>query len=108
MSTMLQVLKGSLEFQLENDILYEKVCLDHGVTTSDTYTGTDAQQEDVDMCKADLYLELAAAPDLRDGGSSVTWSSKRLLAARKALYAKWGGTPPEVSNLDVIDGERIW
>lgn len=106
--TILQALKGSMEFQLENDLLYEKILTDRGLTTSATYAGTEAEQEDVDLCKADIYLELAAAPDLRDGNSSITWSSKRLLKARQVLYRKWGLNPPEVANSPAIDGTRDW
>lgn len=105
--TKLQALRGSLEFQLENDYLYDKVLLDNGVTGSATYSGTESEQEEIDMCKADIYLELAAAPNMKDGSSSITWDSKRLMTARRNLYRKWGSNPPE-SLAKVIDGERIW
>jgi len=102
----LAALKAMIEFSYSNDNLFEKIMLDHGLTTSDTYAATDRQ--DVDMCLADVYLHLATHPDYNEGGQSVKFPKKELLAARQRLYAKYGARPPEfASRPKTISGERF-
>ena len=103
--TILEAFKSMIEFEYTNDNLFTKILTDQALTASDTYVLAD--EEDLDMCLAELCLVLSSQPDFREGGSSQTWSSKSLLKLRQTLYNKWGSEPPELSR-NVIDGTEIW
>jgi len=104
----LEALKATIEFQYTNDNLFTKVLTDRDMTGAETYTKTDYQKK-VDLACADLYLYLASHPDLKEGGLSLTWSKKQLLAARRKLFNKYGIEPPEISSRPgSINGTRVW
>ncbi len=92
--TNLEALQSLTEFSDTN--LFTKVMTDRGVTPGDTYAAGNAQV--IDLCLADVYLRLAASPDISEYGLSVKWTRESLMAARKTLYDKWGLALPESTS----------
>jgi len=94
--------KEALQSQTEykNDDLLEKLLLDRGVATAETYVAANAK--DIDLCAANLYFTLAAHPDLREGSFSLKYNGNQLIAMAKRILKKYDMDEPTVS------GEAIW
>ena len=92
----------------EHDQLLEKALIDQGVTAGATYAAADEQ--DIDMSAADVYLYLSSHPELKEGSFSVKMTSADLLNARKTIYDKYGLELPEVSggSNHTINGTALW
>lgn len=89
--TNIQALESLTEYR--NDNLFAKVLTDRGVTSSGTYSAENEQ--DIDMCFADVLLYLATHPNISEGSLSMQYTPGALMAQRKSLFAKWGLVPPE-------------
>lgn len=92
--TNLQALKSGVEY--ENDNLFEKVLIDHGLTGDAVYTA--ANESGVDLALADVYLYLASHPEIKEGKFGMAVDADMLLNLRKRLYDKWGVALPEINN----------
>jgi len=94
--------KEALQSQTEysNDNLLEKLLLDRGVATGDTYVAANAK--DIDLAAASLYFTLAAHPDLREGAFSVKYNGAQLRVMAKDILKKY--------DMDdaVVNGAAIW
>jgi len=104
--TNLEALKSLTEYRGENDNLFTKALLDNGVTSGGTYAAADEQN--IDMALADIYLYLAGHPDMNDGRWGVKYSVAKLLELRKSLYGKWGIALPETTaqiNVPTVRGK---
>ena len=109
--TKLQALKSRIEFAYEpsNDDLFDSIFTERSITGSDTYVGTDDEIQEIDLSLADVYLYLATHPVIGEGGLRIDWSKSHLMSARRALFAKHGLRPPEITNKPkTVSGERKW
>jgi len=86
--------------EYENDNLLEKLLLDRGVATGDTYSAANAK--DIDLCAADLYFTLATHPDLREGSFTIKYSGAQLIAMGKRILQKYDMDKP------TVNGEAVW
>jgi len=83
----LEALQSMLEY--ENDNLLAKALIDQGVSnTAATYTA--ANEKDVDLSAADIYLILLNHPEFREGSKYIKYTRESLLALRRALLIKHG------------------
>ena len=94
--------KEALQSQTEysNDNLLEKLLLDRGVATGNTYVAANAK--DIDLAAASLYFTLAAHPDLREGSFAVKYNGAQLRVMAKEILQKY--------DLDeaTVNGAAIW
>jgi hypothetical protein len=100
--TNLAALKSMIEWY--NADLFTKVMLERNVIGTATYTVTD--QQNLDLCLADIYFFLAQQPTFKDGNSQLGWTPARLMSARKVILLKYG-LPTDDTEL-TVDGTEIW
>ena len=96
--TNLEALQSQTEYS--NDNLLEKILLDKGITSGDTYVA--ANEKNIDLAAASLYFTLAAHPEFRDGKTSIKYNSVQLIAMARAIERKYG------VNVATVDGAAIW
>lgn len=96
--TNLEALQSLVEY--ENSALFEKVLLEHGLTSSDNYN-IDNKKE-IDLCLADIYFHLAGNPDVKEGSQTITYDRVQLIAMAKAILIKYDEDPAN------IDGTSKW
>lgn len=91
--------KEALQTQTEysNDNLLEKLLLDRGVTTGDTYTA--ANEEDIDLAAAALYFTLAGHPEFKDGSSMIKYSGATLIAMANRILRKYDVDEATINGL---------
>lgn len=97
--TNLEALQSLVEYS--NDNLLEKLLLDRGVATGDTYVAANAK--DIDLAAASLYFTLAAHPDLREGAFAVKYNGAQLIAMGKTILRKYN-----LEAVPTVDGAAIW
>lgn len=84
--TNLAALQSLIEYSNSN--LFEKVLTDRGVVGSTTYTASN--QEDIDLCLADIYMYLATHPEFKEGSMMTKYSSGTLTAMARRIYQQYG------------------
>lgn len=77
--TLLQALKASIEFGYQNDDLFNKVLIDHNLTSVTTYAV--AYKPQIDACLLDVYNILLTHPEIQDGRTRISFDKPSLKAA---------------------------
>ncbi len=104
--TNLEALQSFPEFDGLSANLLAKSLTDAGITSGDNYSA--GQEQNLDLCAADIYLLMSAMPEYREGTQSEKWNAKACLTARLNLYRKHGLTPPEQSAVSFgINGRAL-
>lgn len=103
--TILAALQAMLEY--ENDDLLAKALIDQGVSNSSA-TYTVANEKDVDMAAADVYLILCNHPNFREGSKYVDYAKEALMSLRRELLRKWEELPDTVSAPVDSRYQKIW
>lgn len=98
--TNLEALQSLTEYRSNDDNLFEKSLLDRGITSSDTYAA--ANEQEIDLTMADIYLYLAGLPERAEGRWSVKYPIETLRSLRRDLYSKWGIALPEISQVNAL------
>lgn len=107
--TKLEALKASIEFGFENDSLFNKVLLDAGITSGDTYAATNRQE--IDLALVDVYTYLQSHPKIQDGRTKIEFSTAQLQSAIDDILGRYNlstttliskGKGPDIS------GKSIW
>ena len=98
--TNLEALKSLTEYSSDTDNLFEKSLLDRGITGGDTYVA--ANEQEIDLTMADIYLYLAGHPEMTEGRWSVKYPVEKLRNLRRDLYNKWGIALPETSQVNAL------
>jgi len=111
--TVLEALKGLIEFEYSNNDLFNLKLMDQGLRSNATFRTYTVIQRGVDLALADVYLHLAVHPKASEGDRSISFDGKELRAARRRLFNKWGMEPPEsptrTLSIDGLFGEnRKW
>lgn len=108
--TKMEAFKAGVEFGYTNDNLFNKILIDAGVTSSDTYAASN--KSEIDLCLVDLYEYLASHPDVQDGQSRIHFDPAHLRACAKRLLDRY----PDLSTTTLlskgwgkpVSGESIW
>jgi hypothetical protein len=88
--TYLEAIKGKVGYPL-SDNAFTLALLDRGLTAADTYTAGQA----FDLAYADAVVTLITAPNVSEGGYSVSLSDKEtLLKLANGIYTKYGIASP--------------
>jgi hypothetical protein len=88
--TYLEAIKGKVNYPL-SDNTFTLALLDRGLTASDTY----ATGQAFDLAYADAVVTLLTAPNVSEGGYSVSLSDREiLLKLANGIYTKYGVTSP--------------
>ena len=104
-----EALQALIEFGYENNTLFEKVLLDAGITTSDTYTVSNRQE--IDLVLVDVYVYLKSHPKIQDGRTKIEFTTAQLNSAINDILNRYDlstttligkGRGPNVS------GKSIW
>lgn len=67
---------------------FNRVLTDRGLSGSDTYLGSSRA---FDLAKADIYMVLATAASVSEGGFSVSVSDRKLyLSMANSIYTQYG------------------
>jgi hypothetical protein len=103
--TILAALQAKIEYK--NTDLLAKALIDQGVANSGA-TYTSADEQDVDLAAADIYLALLSHPSLREGSLFVDYSKGALISLRRELLRKWDKLPATVSEPRDAAGIRKW
>jgi hypothetical protein len=95
--TNFEVLKAKLIFPVSDNAitlaLLERGISISGITGEDTYSVSNKQA--VDLAHADLIVNLIAAPNISEGGYSISLSDKQsLLKLAGSIYTKYGVANP--------------
>ena len=84
--TNLEAIKAKLNYPL-SDNAFTLALLDRGLTATDTY----ATGQSFDLAYADTITTLVTAPNVSEGGYSVSLSDKKtLLDLANGIYKKYG------------------
>ena len=104
-----EALTSLIEFGYENNTLFEKVLLDAGITTTDTYAATHRQE--IDLVLVDVYTYLLSHPKIQDGRTKIEFSTEQLQSSINNILSRYNlstttliskGKGPDVS------GKSIW
>jgi hypothetical protein len=90
--TNLEAIKGKLAYPL-SDNAFNLALTDRGLTGTDTYSIDNRQS--LELAYADLCCTLISAPNVSEGGYSVSLSDKTTLSKlANGIYAKYGQSSP--------------
>jgi len=98
--TNLEALQSLTEYRSDTDNLFEKSLLDRAITGGDTYAA--ANEQEIDLTMADIYLYFAGHPEMNDGRWGVKYPVETLRSLRKDLYSKWGIALPESNQINAL------
>jgi len=97
--TNLEAIQSSVAGYPLNVNVFHKALTDRGIAATDTYSGINS---DFELATADIYMVLATAANISEGGFSASISDKQAFVKRAdAIYMKWsdgGGSAPKVRN----------
>jgi len=103
--TNFEALKASVMYPVE-DVTLKKALFDRGLTDTDTYSLS--VKKEVDLCSADVMVTLITAPNISEGGYSVTLSDKAILKqTASAIYSRYGVFDPFTLK-PTVKGARPW
>ena len=85
--TLEEAVKNNPTFINVPDTLIESAFITRGYEMTDDYTSTNLQE--LELISADLYLELATAPDFREGEMSVSFKRDILMRRASNIYFKY-------------------
>ena len=98
--TILEAIKSTVAGYPLSDNTFYRVLTDRGLTAAATYTG---KSQDFELATADIYMTLASAANVSEGGFSVSISDKSaFLKQADAIYQKYqdgNGSNPKVRNM---------
>lgn len=90
-----------------NTNLITKVCLERNLTPGDSYAAS--MRQSTELAVADLYVEVAASPDFREGDLSIKQASEKLLARANAIYQKYDDPAGnQVTKPSIRNGSQFW
>jgi len=107
--TLMEALKGSIEFGYQNDDLFNKVFIDQGLTSSATYTK--GNRGDIDFCLIEIYNNLLTHPDVKDGKTEIKFDKPSLKAAASRLASQYNLTTTQEIALgldNTINCDSVW
>ncbi len=98
---------------LRNDIIYplddgrlEKSLIDRGVEPSEAYSLLN--KVSIEMARADMYVKIVAAPNIQEGGISISLTEKAIIKSMAtAIYLKYGESDPFAVSGSVA-GAKPW
>jgi hypothetical protein len=83
--TNLEAIKGKLSYPL-SDNAFNLALLDRGLTGSATYS----DRKSLELAYADLLFTCVSAPNISEGGYSISQSDKKsLIQIANGIYSKW-------------------
>lgn len=89
--TTLEAIKAKLSYPL-SDNSYILALSDRGLSYTATYASTDRQA--LELAQADLIYTLVTAPNVTEGGYSVSLSDKKsMMKLADSIYAKYNVRP---------------
>jgi hypothetical protein len=101
--TQKEALQAAVKYELSDNEL-EKILIDRGLTAADVYAG---KSQAFDLAQADAITLLVTAPNVSEGGYSLSLSDKSsLIKIATGIYTKYGEVnpliePPKVTALNV-------
>lgn len=103
--TNLQAIQSTVAGYPLSENTFVKALLDRGVSSTGTYTGTSKAFE---LATADVYMVLATAANISEGGFSVSISEKQnFLRQANSIYTKYPESDA-ASNSNIIDMTSRW
>lgn len=80
--------------------LLEVAFINRGVESSDDYT--ESGLKNLELVTADVYVEVAGQPDIKEGGLSLKFNPTLLLGRARNIYLKY-----EDSKIDNVGGRKL-
>jgi len=103
--TIEQAIRNSFSFPINGDLV-ETIAIERGLTPGEVFDREVSLSKEFRLTKADIICRTLLAPNVSEGGVSISWSDRRLfLGMANAVYSEYGEPlvqelTPTVETLD--------
>jgi len=102
---VIEKLQSLVLFPIE-DAQLEGALIDRELVAASDYSITDKRK--MQLAKADIYVLLLTAPNVSEGGYSISLNEKKALREIATLIYDFYGEPNPLRNMDTIDSDVLW
>lgn len=103
--TNLEALRADILYPIA-DVKLGKALIDRGVSPTGDYSLL--LKSEVELSRADIYTKLLTAPNVSEGGVSISISDKTvIMKAAASIYLKYG-EPDPFGIMPTVSGQSPW